>query len=180
MRAPDIDLTRLYIGDYVADTMKLTADQHAVLQTLLLQLWLQRPASLKERWIRKQAGLSTWEWRAIRSHLLEVLETALTGIARWNEGIKAYDGRRLLPYEWQVLRIIVLARDDYTCVYCGSDADLHVDHRIPVSRGGSNGLENLATACGPCNLAKGAKLLQTWIALECRPKGANRNPRHWC
>jgi hypothetical protein len=163
MRGPDIDLTRLYIGDYVADTMHLTAVEHGVLQTILLPLWLQRPVILKDRWLRKQSGLSRVNWRIIRPILLEALETALAGVHRWNDAIKAYDGQRLPPFEWQILRTIVLARDGFTCIYCGSTEDLHADHRLSVARGGSNALENLATACAPCNLSKGPKALNGWL-----------------
>ena len=172
MGIPNIDLTRLYFGDYVGDTVDLTADQHTTFQTLLLQLWLQRPVALKSRWLRKQAGLSRGDWRFIHPLLLEPLETALAGVHRWNEAIKAYDGRRLPPFEWQILRTLVLARDDYTCVYCGSTEDLHADHRISVARGGTNALENLDTACGPCNLSKGPKTLSDWM----KSRGSTNRP----
>jgi 5-methylcytosine-specific restriction endonuclease McrA len=48
-------------------------------------------------------------------------------------------------------------RDDFTCQYCGRSApevELHVDHRTPVSRGGSDVVENLTTACVECNVGK--------------------------
>jgi hypothetical protein len=128
-----------------------------------LELWLQRPVALKTRWLRKQSGISRADWRFIHPLLLEPLETALAGVHRWNEAIKAYDGRRLPPFEWQILRTLVLARADNTCIYCGSTEDLHADHRISVAQGGSNSLENLVTACGPCNLSKGPKTLGDWI-----------------
>lgn len=46
------------------------------------------------------------------------------------------------------------------CWWCGKPVgnDYHVDHIIPLSRGGSNGPENIVIACAPCNLSKGAKL----------------------
>ncbi|MDN5289758.1 MAG: endonuclease [Mucilaginibacter sp.] len=159
----NLDLTRLYFGDYVGDTMDLTADQHTVFQKLLLQLWLQRPVVLKTRWLRKQSRLSRGDWHFIHPLLLEPLGTALAGVHRWNEAIRAYDGRRLPPFEWQILRTLVLARDDYTCVYCGSTEDLHADHRISITRGGSNALDNVVTACAPCNLSKGPKTIGDWM-----------------
>lgn len=41
------------------------------------------------------------------------------------------------------------------CVYCGrADLPLTRDHRIPLTRGGSNNIANILPACGPCNSAK--------------------------
>lgn len=60
----------------------------------------------------------------------------------------------------------VLARDGYTCVYCGAQAgdqrrgrrliraDFSVDHLIPRSRGGANTWGNTACACHLCNHRK--------------------------
>lgn len=49
------------------------------------------------------------------------------------------------------------------CWWCGGvivGADYHVDHRIPLARGGSNGAENIVIAHPTCNLSKGAKTPQ--------------------
>ena len=56
----------------------------------------------------------------------------------------------------------ILARDNYTCRYCGRHApevELHVDHIFPKSGGGSDGKNNLITSCKDCNLGKGANRL---------------------
>lgn len=43
------------------------------------------------------------------------------------------------------------------CYWCRKPVkEYHVDHRVPLSRGGSNGPENLVVACASCNLRKGA------------------------
>ena len=56
------------------------------------------------------------------------------------------------------LRHEVFKRDNYTCVECGISKDdgaiLHVDHKIPVSKGGTDELDNLQTLCSDCNLNK--------------------------
>lgn len=47
------------------------------------------------------------------------------------------------------------------CVYCKISLDsetYHVDHVIPLSRGGGNTKENIALACPSCNTSKGNKL----------------------
>jgi len=57
-----------------------------------------------------------------------------------------------------VSRRTVLARDRYTCQYCGSQpgkAQLTVDHVIPRSRGGKTVWENVVIACAACNRRKG-------------------------
>lgn len=64
--------------------------------------------------------------------------------------------------EWMRLREHVFSRDGWRCVYCGSAGTLEVDHIKPVSKGGSHQIENLATACFPCNRSKGAKTLAEW------------------
>lgn len=59
-------------------------------------------------------------------------------------------------------RFRVLVRDGFTCRYCGHrapDARLEVDHRHPVSRGGTDRFDNLVTACYACNRGKRATLL---------------------
>lgn len=80
---------------------------------------------------------------------------------------EGYGEQRRPPIEgWQRLRAIVFERDGYACCYCGATASpLECDHITPVSRGGTNDLENLTTACKPCNRSKGAKMLNEW-----RPK----------
>ena len=38
----------------------------------------------------------------------------------------------------------------------------HIDHRIPLSRGGSNSAENICLTCPTCNLSKNNKLPWEW------------------
>lgn len=46
------------------------------------------------------------------------------------------------------------------CAYCAValEDDFHVDHVVPLSRGGGNGADNICLACPPCNFSKGNKL----------------------
>lgn len=58
-------------------------------------------------------------------------------------------------------RRTVMARDMYTCQYCGGQPSKHeltVDHVIPRSRGGATIWENVVTACAPCNRRKGDRM----------------------
>jgi len=59
------------------------------------------------------------------------------------------------------LTLKVLKRDNYKCLICGKSPSTHpelsleVDHILPVSKGGTNDLENLQTLCFYCNRGKG-------------------------
>ena len=52
----------------------------------------------------------------------------------------------------------------YTCEYCLAEirGPYHLEHIVPVSKGGENSLNNLAISCETCNLQKGAKLIEDW------------------
>ena len=60
------------------------------------------------------------------------------------------------------LRYDILKRDNYRCQICGSTAQdgvkLHVDHIVPVSKGGQTIPSNLQTLCDRCNLGKSDKI----------------------
>ena len=59
----------------------------------------------------------------------------------------------------------VFRRDHFKCQYCGLDGLHHfnnwliltIDHVHPHSRGGARSVDNLVTACQPCNLIKGKR-----------------------
>lgn len=81
--------------------------------------------------------------------------------ARWEEFVRR--ARRQRAELAAGLRFQVFVRDEFRCRYCGRAAEdaiiLHVDHVIPRSKGGSDSVDNLVTACAECNLGKGASLL---------------------
>lgn len=55
-------------------------------------------------------------------------------------------------------RLRVYSRDGGVCTYCGvavAPGEFHVDHSVSRKNGGTNHLNNLRTACAPCNLSKG-------------------------
>ncbi len=75
-------------------------------------------------------------------------------------------------------RRTVLARDHYTCQYCGErlpKASLTVDHVLPRSKGGETTWENIVAACGSCNRRKGGRTPdEARMPLLCEP----RRPRY--
>lgn len=63
----------------------------------------------------------------------------------------------------KMLRFEIFQRDNFTCQYCGRTKKvgikLVIDHKVPVSKGGTDSPENLITACDECNLGKSNKLI---------------------
>lgn len=70
------------------------------------------------------------------------------------------NGRKIIPTR---LRFLILQRDNFACVICGSKAKdgvkLEIDHKIPVALGGTNEATNLFTLCNICNSGKSAFLV---------------------
>lgn len=60
-------------------------------------------------------------------------------------------------WEWDKAKKDAKRRDQYRCQHCGvhqgkwKNVDLHVHHIKPVSKGGSNDLDNLTTLCNSCH-----------------------------
>jgi 5-methylcytosine-specific restriction endonuclease McrA len=55
----------------------------------------------------------------------------------------------------------LLIKHNNSCYYCkcsvNSGFNLHLDHKIPLVRGGQHNIHNLVPACATCNLRKGTK-----------------------
>ena len=55
------------------------------------------------------------------------------------------------------IRFEVFKRDSFTCQYCGKkppEVMLEIDHLKPVSKNGTNDINNLVTSCFDCNRGK--------------------------
>ena len=86
-----------------------------------------------------------------------------------------YHVKRPMP-ELRLSRRSILARDNYTCQYCGHQArDLTIDHVVPKRTGGKSTWENLVCCCRRCNTKKGDKTLErAGMSLQKQP----RRPRY--
>lgn len=56
--------------------------------------------------------------------------------------------------EWMA----VLAQHGYRCARCGSTGKMTKDHITPISKGGSDGIQNIRPLCAPCNAWKGNRM----------------------
>lgn len=99
--------------------------------------------------------------------VIEAVFAGLTEVGMIADGVATgvvigIDNRPRLA-EWRLIRQRIFERDDFTCQYCGArGVALECDHIIPSSRGGSNGDDNLATACRACNRTKRNKTPDEW------------------
>lgn len=100
---------------------------------------------------------SNW-WRVSPRHYTECREYSIhTTFAAKSSKAARQRGEVSPKTRWQVL-----ARDSFTCTYCGRkppEVALQVDHRVSVKDGGSNDPDNLVTACDQCNSGKAGSSL---------------------
>lgn len=113
-------------------------------------------------WTHWERGLLRWTHEEDPKIIMppaiprEVLEAAIERHRREAAHAPSSQRVKLAPR----VRFTVLRRDGYRCQLCGLRASdgavLEVDHKVPVSRGGSNRQSNLWTLCWDCNRGKSA------------------------
>jgi hypothetical protein len=70
------------------------------------------------------------------------------------------------PQNWDEIRRQIYERDGYRCVNCGrgggrnGNAELHVDHVLPRSKGGPDIAVNMRTLCRSCHGARHARIFE--------------------
>lgn len=115
--------------------------------------------------IAAHLGESPWLVRDIFAAFREIGMVDLTTVPLWKRfAAGRYDDFRTKK-EWHAIRHEVFVRDNFTCQYCGAyGVKLQCDHVHPISKGGASTLDNLKTACMPCNQSKRDKALDAWLA----------------
>lgn len=102
---------------------------------------------------------TSYDWLTKRRDKLAEINYS-TNLRAWN----AKNQRELMTPE---LRRYIMRRDNYTCQICGKympdGRDIHIDHIIPIARGGKTIPDNLQVLCSHCNLSKGAKLPSEYV-----------------
>lgn len=104
---------------------------------------------LVDAWTERDAQRNVFKFKLIAIEG-EAKATALAPAGR-------VESRRLIPTQ---VKIEVWKRDNGRCVLCGATSELHFDHILPFSRGGSSiTANNVQLLCARHNLSKGAKLI---------------------
>ena len=137
-------------------------------------------------WIRTNAekareAMRRWRRRHPEQHAAETRAYHARDRERWKKWQAAYNaahpeivragranrrsreanaGGSFTGAEWRAL----LESFGHRCSYCGSGGPLHADHRVPLSRGGTNYIGNILPACARCNLRKHALIEEEFRA----------------
>ncbi|ATZ21083.1 HNH endonuclease [Mesoplasma coleopterae] len=115
------------------------------------------------------AGRNSYKENMIKTfeQIFDILESVE------NEKVKRSSEEFRRKYERSLVsdrvRIQILNRDNLTCQVCGeskkndSSLVLHIDHKVPIAKGGNSDLSNLWTLCKRCNLGKSDLILENII-----------------
>jgi 5-methylcytosine-specific restriction endonuclease McrA len=103
------------------------------------------------------------DWWAKNKHLKKAYDAKRRAKRRLREGAS-------LVGDLHVDRIISIWKKQsvFICYYCGSEfsrLELHIDHVVPVSKGGHHTVYNVAKSCSHCNQSKRDKLPSEFIVL---------------
>ena len=102
---------------------------------------------LVDAWPKSENGRTVYKFK------LQITE--LSVLAEKREG--RLEHSRIIP---TAVKRAVWERDKGKCVECGSEVNLHFDHIIPFSRGGSSLIvDNIQLLCAEHNLAKSDKII---------------------
>lgn len=126
----------------------------------------------ESRFIRKPSDLlKHFEWKHLEflyrfigedediDRAIDLLTPAIALQGQAEEKAKATKALRAkIAADYDRLFVILGRRDGFRCANCdNAGSDLQIDHIIPVSKGGTNEIENLQLLCRKCNIVKGAR-----------------------
>jgi hypothetical protein len=92
----------------------------------------------------------------VSDSIMSVIELIILPHQEVLERSKKHGGRIIFGDLWNTpfkesLKKEVKDRDDWKCVICEGDTDLHVHHKIPRDLGGLHHKDNLVTLCASCH-----------------------------
>lgn len=122
---------------------------------------LQHRVNTTMAWIKRLCRLSpvtAISQELVRFDMQAIQNPNISGIGYQQGDLCGYEVREYLLEKWH-----------RTCAYCGiQNVPLQVEHIVPKSKGGSNRISNLTLACEKCNIAKGVKPIEDFLAHDIR------------
>lgn len=105
---------------------------------------------LIDSWQEKDGMRNVFKFR------LEAIEEVLDDTAAVDQSFQATKHRRIIPTH---IKLAVWKRDGGKCTMCGAINELHFDHILPYSKGGTSlKAENVQLLCARHNLQKSARI----------------------
>ena len=136
-----------------------------MLPTDYLTVYKNNPSILEGMVIQPRGARLAWNGKSIAMEIgTELVTTPIRQFAAQREQHALPEAARFERKVPPALRKKVLLRDGHRCVDCGANpatdpfVTLEVDHRVPVSKGGTNDMTNLQTLCWACNRGKGTQM----------------------
>lgn len=128
---------------------KRTAERVRVYEKIRQGIWSYNGVfHLVDSWRESLDGRSVFKFK-----LIAVNE----GIDESSVSDQALDRRRIIPTE---VKLEVWKRDGGKCVTCGAADELHFDHIIPFSKGGTSlSADNVQLLCARHNISKGDRII---------------------
>jgi 5-methylcytosine-specific restriction endonuclease McrA len=103
---------------------------------------------------RRFAPIGSIVQELVRFDLQQHENPEISGIEYQQGELAGYEVREYLLNKW-----------DRKCTYCDAkNIPLQIEHISPKAKGGSNRISNLCLACEPCNLKKGTKEIEQFLA----------------
>jgi len=106
---------------------------------------------LVDAWIEKLEGRNVFKFK------LHITDKTISQKEKRAVELKDLDHNRMIPTS---VKLEVWKRDKGTCVQCGSKDNLHFDHILPYSKGGTSlKAENIQLLCARHNLEKTDRII---------------------
>lgn len=138
------------------EVMKITTAHSADEIGAAFSLILASAAGVTIRRPHVLLGMTASRWERMRWDVLVLVDSIME-----QSEVRVRMGRRPLS---SLQRQEILDRDGPACRWCSTtEGPWHIDHILAVIRGGTDDPDNLCVSCVPCNLSKGAKLVEDWL-----------------
>lgn len=163
-KAKNIERVRAYNLRYAAENPDVVRASYRRNREKRLAYHLRYRAENPEK---QRAAVASWSARNVERRRANEARRRAANRERFalNEAArrarKAANGCFMVTSE-DVRRLLIRLRN--TCAYCPTNlsAGFHLDHVMPIARGGSHSIGNLTAACARCNLTKGALTVMEW------------------
>jgi 5-methylcytosine-specific restriction endonuclease McrA len=138
------EYAREYRAKYLSDPQNIQKDRYRI------KRWrMENPEKAKRR-------LQEWSLKNPEKVKINSIITANNRRARLLNARVCTDRKA-----YRAFVVDAKSREMFTCHWCRQNCkrkSLHIDHVVPLSKGGDDDVKNLCLSCDECNLSKGRKM----------------------